>query len=92
MTQVGVAGLVLQLIHTTVFRKYALMARNSLTAQSTSLALSWEFVADFLVMICGLFISSRGFFLFDTFVALFLTTLIAYQVIPFCFVVSRGVL
>ena len=82
MSQVGLVGVVLQVIHTTVFRKYSLMARNSLTAQSTLLALGWEFIADVAILFCGVLISYRGLFLFDTFLALFLTTLIAYQMIP----------
>lgn len=82
LTNIGMWGLFLQIIHTTVFRKYALSVRNSFTAQSSYLALAWEFLADALVLVTGLLITSRGFFLLDTFAALFLTTLIAYQMIP----------
>jgi zinc transporter 6 len=79
---VGSVGLVLQIFHTTVFRKYALSARNALTSQSVYFALSWDYLADVMVLVTGLLISSRGLFLLDTFVGLMLTTLIAYQMIP----------
>ena len=73
LTQVGLAGLVLQLVHVTVFRR---LKSNS------DHAVGWEFLGDALVVLTGLAISSRGYFLLDTLVALFLTVLIAYQMIP----------
>lgn len=82
MVQVGVVGIVLQVVHTVMFRKYALTARNALTAGYTYFALAWEFIADVLVVCTGLLIRHRGYFMVDTVVALFLTTLIAFQMIP----------
>ncbi len=82
LVTIGLAGVALQLVHTLVFRKFTLSARTSLTAGAPALALAWEFFADVLVLLTGLLIERRGTMMVDTFVALVLTTLIAYQMIP----------
>lgn len=107
LIHIGLMGVALQVVHTVVFRKYALSAsydrhcfhffgierfsshsRNflllgsTLTAGSHTFALAWEFLADALVALTGFVIQHRGYMLLDTFVALFLTTLIAYQMLP----------
>jgi zinc transporter 6 len=77
LVQIGTVGLGLQLLHVTVFRKV-----RSAVAMSGSVAVGWEFLGDALVVLTGLAITYRGYFVLDTFVALFLTVLIAYQMIP----------
>ena len=82
LMQVGFGGVCLQVVHTILFRKYALSARNALTMSSVYFALFWEFIADVLVLLTGFLIRTRGLFMLDTFVAMVLITLIAFQMIP----------
>ncbi len=84
LVQIGTVGLGLQLLHVTVFRRVrnAVHGSNNVAAASGALAVGWEFLGDALVVLTGLAITYRGYFVLDTFVALFLTVLIAYQMIP----------
>ncbi len=82
LVQAGTIGLLMQVLHVTVFKRVRGTVHLSPSQGGGALAVGWEFLGDGLVVVTGLFITQRGYFVLDTFVALFLTVLIAYRMIP----------